>query len=318
MATYSRREFLKMGSALAAAASLGDPFAEIFASGLERLSQKKLNILFLQGQSCSGCSVSLINTENPGPLTLLTEMISLLFHSTISAAQGHLVREIVEKVQSAGNFILVIEGSIPTAVPEACVIYGQPFTEILPPLMNRADAIVALGACAAFGGIPGAEGNPTGAKSVMEFMQERGISISKLINLPLCPTHPQSIVATLAYVAARGVPELTEHRTPKMFYHRLTHDDCPRYHYYERHIFAKKFGEEGCLFKLGCLGTIAYTECPQHQWNGGANWCIRAGAPCIGCSSELFAKKKGFPFYRKGEKYQGVEYTEADRKGGAA
>ena len=99
-----------------------------------------------------------------------------------------------------------------------------------------------------------------------------------------------------------------------MFYAHSVHDECPRYHYWEKEIFAKHFGDEGCLFKLGCLGPLSHTRCPRRQWNGGVNWCIRAAAPCVSCTSEFFARKRDFPFYRKGEASHLVNYKESDRR----
>jgi hydrogenase small subunit len=98
-----------------------------------------------------------------------------------------------------------------------------------------------------------------------------------------------------------------------MFYQHSVHDECPRFHYWEKEFFAKQFGDEGCLFKLGCLGPLSHSTCPRRQWNGGINWCIRAAAPCIGCTSELFGKIRDFPFYRKGEQSHPVKYNESQR-----
>ncbi len=169
--------------------------------------------------------------------------------------------------------------------------------------------------------MPAAEGNQTGAISVMEFMAKNGIKTDGfLVNVPSCPAHPDSVVGTLAYLAGRGYPGVNkELLTPDMFFAHSTHDDCPRFHYYSKHIYAGKLGDQyGCLFKLGCLGMLSYTECPRRQWNSGVNWCIRASAPCVGCSHPQFGKKKDFPFYRIGEHSHKVGYSEADRKGGAS
>jgi hydrogenase small subunit len=219
---------------------------------------------------------------------------------------------------NVGNYILAVEGSIPAGMPEACVIYGKPLTEILPRLIERADYVVAVGTCAAFGGIPAAEGNYTGSVSVMDFMKSKGMRTQgRLVNCSSCPTHPDSLVGTFACLASEGYPKVDPKLlTPKMFYSNSTHDNCPRFHDYSKHIFAERFGDDGCLFKLGCLGPLSYTECPGRQWNGGVNWCVRASAPCIACSSPYFAKFKNFPFYRKGEREHGVAYSEKARKGG--
>ena len=115
---------------------------------------------------------------------------------------------------------------------------------------------------------------------------------------------------------AKGYPKVNPvWLTPDMFCKHSVHDECPRFHYWEKREFAEKFGDEGCLFQLGCLGPLSHTDCPRVQWNNGVNWCIRAGAPCMACTSQDFARKKDFPFYRKGEACHAVAYVEADRKG---
>jgi hydrogenase small subunit len=313
---FTRRDFLRMGAALAAAASLPAGAAKIFAAGLEKLVTTT-RVIWIQAQSCTGDSVSLLNTTEPGPVDLVTKFLSVAIHQTIGASQGQTFMDVIEKARTTGDYILVIEGSIPE-MSKAFVIGGQDVKDLLLKLMPGAKMVVAAGTCACFGGIPAAEGNPTGAMSVMDFMKKHNLPVQgRLINLSSCPTHPKALVGTIAYVAAKGYPIVhPEHLTPKMFYGFSTHDECPRYHFYERKIFAKYLGDqEGCLFKLGCLGPLSYTECPHRQWNSGVNWCIRAASPCIGCSSPNFSIKKDFPFYRKGENQHNVNYTEQDRKG---
>jgi hydrogenase small subunit len=202
-------------------------------------------------------------------------------------------------------------------MPEACTIAGQPITTLLPPVLKNAKGIIAAGTCTCFGGIPAAEGNSTKAVGMKAFMERQGIPVqNRLINCPGCPVHPHCLLGTVAYVIAKGYPAVDPVLlTPDMFYKHSVHDECPRFHYWEKRIFAEKFGDEGCLFNLGCLGPLSRTTCPRRQWNGGVNWCIRAGAPCIACTNAEFARKRDFPFYRKGEKYHLVSYQEQDRKG---
>lgn len=314
---FTRRDFLKLGGFLAASLNVPGKWAEIFAAGLEKMTSHT-PVIWIQAQSCSGDSVSLLNSTEPGPAELLTQYISLVLHQTVGAAQGHTFMKALEDAAALDGYLLAVEGSIPLGMPHACVIGGKPVEDILVRLIPKAKAVVAIGTCSAFGGIPAAEGNLTGSGSVQDLMIKHHLNWKgKLVNCPSCPTHPKPIVGTLAYIAAKGYPEVDETLlTPKVFYGTSTHDQCPRYHYYERKIFSKHFGDpEGCLFKLGCLGPLTHTECPHRQWNNGVNWCIRASAPCIGCSSPFFAKKKSFPFYRIGEQQHPVKYTENDRKG---
>lgn len=314
---FSRREFLKLGGMLAAYAALPSSFSKVFAQGLEKLGNNT-NVLWLQGQSCSGESISFLNSVEPSPADLLTKYISLVLHQNVGAAQGEVFMDTMDKCIKGGDFVLVFEGSIPMKMPNACVIGGRTVESILLEAIPKAKAVIAAGTCASYGGIPAAQGNETGAGSVKEFMQKNNMPFKgKLINLPSCPTHPKSIVSALAYVAAKGYPPVDpELLTPNMCYHASTHDNCPRYHNYERKIFSKNFGDpDGCLFQLGCLGPLTKTECPGRQWNNGVNWCIRAASPCVGCSSPLFAKMKDFPFYRISENSHPVSYTENQRKG---
>ena len=316
MGELQRRDFLRLGLAVAFGCGLNRGTARVLAEGLAALASGTLRVIWLEAQSCSGCSVSLLNSDNPGPAEVLTRVVSMIFHPTVSATQGHQVSEVLAKARQSGDYVLAIEGAIPVGMPSACMLEEQPFATAILPYLRQARAVVAMGSCAAHGGIPAAEGNPTGAVSVGEFMRQQGIAReNKLVNCPSCPTHPESIVGTLAWLGARGYPPVHPTLyTPEMFYSMSTHDECPRFHAYDKKEFATKFGEaHGCLFKLGCLGPLSFTNCPTRQWNGGVNWCIRASAPCIGCTSPEFALRKAFPFYRVNEATGGAPTNEADR-----
>jgi hydrogenase small subunit len=317
MEKISRRDVFRLGACLAAGWGLNATHGVIFAEGLEKIVSGQARALWLQAMSCSGCSVSFLNADSPGPVEILTDVVSLVYHQTISAAQGDDVEKLIERLREMGDYYVVLEGAIPLNMPEACLMGGKSAATVLPPILKQAKAILAVGSCATFGGIPSAEGNVTSADSVRAFMQREGIPIEgRLVNCPGCPAHPQSIVGTLAYIISKGYPKVNkELLTPEMFFKHSVHDECPRFHYWEKKIFAEKFGDEGCLFKLGCLGPLSHTHCPRSQWNGGVNWCVRAGAPCNGCTSETFAKRRDFPFYRKSEAYHPVSYTEAQRSG---
>lgn len=302
----TRRKFLEFGAKMAAIMGLGSSAIPKIAEALEQLSAGNAPVLWLQGQSCSGCSVSLLNTEYPGPAQVLTGYISLLFHSTLSASTGDVSMEVLNRSIDHGGYLLVVEGSIPAGMPEACIVGHEHFSKQVIRAAKNAKAVIAVGTCAAFGGIPAAENNPTGAVSVPHFFKSQGIS-KPLIVLPGCPTHPDWIVGTLVHVLKFGIPSLDEQGRPNMFFSKLIHDQCPRFADYERENFAKSFSDDGCLFKLGCLGPNTYADCTLRLWNSGTNSCINAGAPCIGCASEEFAAKASSPFYRHGELNNGKE-----------
>jgi hydrogenase small subunit len=294
----TRRKFLELSAKMAAMMGLGTTAIPKIAEALEQLSAGNAPVLWLQGQSCSGCSVSLLNSEEPGPAQILSGYISLLFHSTISASTGDVSMQVLNRSIDHGGYLLVVEGSVPEGMPEACVVGGELFTKQILRAAKNAKAIIAVGTCATFGGIPAAENNPTGSMSVPDFLKKNGVS-KPLILLPGCPAHPDWIVGTLVHLLKFGIPQLDKKGRPKMFFSRLIHDQCPRFADYERENFAETFSEDGCLFMLGCLGPITHADCTLRLWNSGTNSCIKAGAPCIGCTSENFAASASFPFYRK-------------------
>lgn len=295
MAQISRRQFLAWGAKLTALMGLDASVIPQVAEALEELSSGGVPILWLQGLSCSGCSVSLLNSESPKPIEILTAYISLLFHSTLSVATGEVAMEVINQTVEHGGYYLAVEGSIPAGMPRACMLGEESIPDQVLRSARSARAVISVGSCASFGGIPAAENNPTGAVSVHNFLADKGIS-TPIINIPGCPAHPDWIVGTLVHLLKFGLPALDDARRPTMFYRRLIHDQCPRFSDYERERFAKTFSDDGCLFKLGCLGPGTYADCTLRLWNGRTNYCIKAHAPCIGCASEDFASRASFPF----------------------
>ena len=221
----NRRDFLRILGGSAAAFI----FPSIVFDACKKEIKKAVEatpIIWLQGQSCSGCSVSLLNTIDPDVPTLITKYISLNFHQTISAGTGepliNVLKEAVEKKRD--NYVLVFEGSITTLGDEYCTLgivdkHHVGIREWMLELGRNAKAIIAVGTCAAFGGIPAARGNVTGAKSVSDIMQKESV-----INVPGCPSHPDWIVGTILHYLLKGMPELDEYNRPKLFFEKTVHE----------------------------------------------------------------------------------------------
>lgn len=294
----NRREFLKLAACLSASFGLSG-FPTIVSAALKKIDYKTVpRLIYLQGQSCTGCSISLLQAESPNAVSMITQYSKLGFHTDLSATSGKQAMELIEAYLSgrAGDYFLAVEGAIPLGMPEACMFGDKPFVEYLTEAAKTMSGAVAVGTCASFGGIPAAEGNLTGAVSLEKFYKQEKID-PLLIKIPGCPVHPDWVWKTIIHLVQVGLPELTGGQ-PKLFFDRKVHESCPRYHDFQQEIFAKKLGDAGCLFKLGCLGPDTQADCPTRWWNGGQTWCIGANAPCIGCSSPLFASQKKFPFYR--------------------
>jgi len=300
MTNLTRREFLELGSRLAVLMGLGASAASQVAEAVEQLAQGNVPLLWLQAQGCTGCSVSLLNSEFPGVAQLITQTLSLKFHSNVSAAAGEQAVEVIRSCTEQGGHLLAVEGSIPVGMPEACILAGKPIADHIVAAARTAKAVVAVGTCSSFGGIPAAENNPTAATDVGSLLQAHGVS-TPLIRLPGCPCHPDWLVGTIVHVLRFGLPSLDDKQRPTMFYGRLIHDQCPRFADYEREKFAKTFSDEGCLFRLGCMGTQTKADCTMRLWNSGTNSCIHSGSICIGCAWEGFTSQAALPLYRKNE-----------------
>ncbi len=298
-----RREFIKLAAALSTAFGVNG-LPEPVAAALRSIDPATVpKLVYLQGQSCTGCSISLLQAEAPSPLAMITDYSQLAFHADLSATSGKQSLDLIESFISgkAGDYILAVEGAIPEAMPEACIIGHRTFASWLEQAATTMTAAVAIGSCACDGGIPAAEGNLTGAVGLGEFYGKRSIS-KPVINIRGCSVHPDWVWHTIIHLVKIGLPTLTDEGSPSRFYARSVHETCPRYHDFQQEIFAEKLGDRGCLFKLGCLGPQTLADCSTRWWNGGRTWCIDANAPCIGCSSPAFARKKDFPFYRINQK----------------
>ena len=287
---------------------------------------REFPILWLQLASCTGCSVSLLNTASPTIRNLLIEPVipgvhvNLIYHTTLMAGAGEPVLKVLEDAAQSGGYVLVAEGAVPTATE---AIYGaigergtQPVTmaQRLEELASNALAILCVGTCAAFGGIPAAKPNPTACVCVGEYLASRGIK-KPIINIPGCPPHPDWLAGTIASIILGGLPraeELDDLGRPRAFYGKLIHENCPRRASFDEGKFAHRPGDEGCLYEMGCKGPLTYADCPTRRWNSAVNWVIGAGAPCNGCTqpefpdgtSPFYQKLKGVPVPSMGECWQ--------------
>ncbi len=255
--------------------------------------------VYIAGAACSGCTVSLLNAVYPSIQNLLVDPlipgkhISLRFHATIMAGQGEPVIRVLRETrkEKPNQYVLIIDGSIPTGEDGFYCLLGElggnevTMKDTASEMARDAMAVLAIGTCASYGGIPSGSPNPTGAKSVSEFLKDEGIS-KPLINVPGCPPHPDWMMGTIAGILLNGLPPgdaLDDVQRPKAYYGKLVHDNCPRRAYFDAGQFARYTSEPGCLYEIGCKGPMTYADCPTRLWNNGVNWCVGSGAQCIGC-----------------------------------
>ncbi|MBN2073400.1 MAG: hydrogenase small subunit [Actinobacteria bacterium] len=258
-------------------------------------------VISLQGQNCTGCVTSTLCSEYPAIKNILLDdllpgvKLDFVFHPTIMTASGNLAMDMLEKAGKERGYVLIIDGAIPAKDDGIYCVTGEKdgkkstiLDEVIE-FSRNAMLVIALGTCAAFGGIAAAHPNPTGARGVGDVFLTHEIKVP-LINIPGCPPHPDWLFGTITEVLLKGLEnvELDDLKRPKTFYGKLIHENCPNRAYFDEGKFAKKLGDKGCLYELGCKGPITYSDCPLRQWNGKTNWVIGCGAPCSGCTQPEF------------------------------
>lgn len=292
-----RREFVR----LCMSTTLSLPLTNLIFSELVKaqvVSPDRPKVLWLQASTCTGNTLSFANSVNPYLSDVLLKIIDLKYHNSLSSFYGDQVRKVIDETVEGGDYILVVEGAIPT---KDGGIYGtlgrkngEPWKmiDVVRYMASRAQYVVAIGVCAVSGGPFAAYPNPTGCKGVYEVIDK------PVINCPGCPCHPDWFVGTLGHLLLyKENPKLDAFNRPVMFYGRLIHDLCDRRSYFENGIFAEYPGDFGCMYKIGCKGPVTYADCPVRKWNEYVNWPVEDNTPCIGCANPGFPDATS-PFFQ--------------------
>jgi hydrogenase small subunit len=292
----SRRSFLKFASYTASIMALPPTAATAIAQGLA--NARRQSVIWLSFQECTGCTESITRAHSPSIEDLIFDFISLDYHHTLQNASGHAAEaaRMTAMKENAGEYIVVVDGSVPLKDDGIySTIAGISNLQMLEETVKDAFAVIAVGTCATFGGIPGANPNPTGAVGIGEIVTNKPV-----INISGCPPIPEAMTGTIAYLLSFGaIPELDHLGRPKAFFGEAIHDRCYRRPFYERGMFARSFDDEGarqgwCLYEVGCKGPVTYNACATLKWNGGVSFPIQSGHGCLGCSEPGFWDLGGF------------------------
>jgi len=293
----SRRSFIKFCSSLMVAAPFGLAITDMLtpeavAAGLGKVIRPP--VIWLHFQDCTGCTETLLRPSHPDLGDLILNVISLEYHETLMAGSGKQAEQaLAEAVRKySGKYVCVVEGSIPTKDNGVYMkLAGRPAMQVLQDVGSKAAAIIAIGSCAAWGGIPSADPAPTGAVGVADLLPDKAI-----VNLPGCPPNPYTLLGVVLQFAESGtLPELDHERRPKFAYDRDIHEHCPRRAHFDAGRFVKQFGDAGhregwCLYEMGCKGPDTHAGCSTRHFNEIPDvWPIGIGAPCIGCTEKSIA-----------------------------
>lgn len=314
----ARRTFLRSSLLAAALAGVTRSFFPCVEQALaETLTFQRPPVFWLQGMGCTGCSVSVLNSLHPRIADVLLQVIRMDFHPTLMADEGEGAIEFMLRSaeENDGGFVLVQEGAVSEAEGGRFCVIGEagheelPLSLMLEKIAPHAAVVLAVGSCAAYGGVSAAKGSVTGAVGVQEFFRRKGIR-TPVVNVPGCPPHPDWMVGSILLLLAAaekkglttGVEELASTLDawgrPKAFYGSTTHENCPYLYLFDQGRMAESFPDKaGCRYALGCKGPGAWCDSPLRRWNDRVNWCVE-NALCIGCVQPDFPDGQS-PFYRK-------------------
>ena len=292
----SRRSFVKYCTAMASLLAMPPIAARAMAAKLR--AAHRPSVIYLSFQECTGCLESLTRSFAPTIENLIFNVISLDYDDTLMAAAGAQAEKAREQAMEAnyGKYLLVVDGAVPIA--DGGVYHcaaGRTGLDILTECAKGAAAIVCVGTCASFGGLPFADPNPTGARAISTLLPGKPV-----VNVSGCPPIPEVIAGTLLqYVTSGRVPDLDANLRPTVFYGNSIHDRCYRRPFYDRGEFAKTFDDEGarsgwCLYELGCKGPTTYNACATLKWNNAVSFPIQSGHPCLGCAEPEFWDRGSF------------------------
>jgi hydrogenase small subunit len=329
MVRITRRDFLKYCSVAAGALGLS-------ASTLMKVENVLANsnaptVVWIAGSACTGCTMSLLNSVFYTTVDdLLLNRINLAYMDTAMATAGAYINgtqwagaNALKAAQDVYNgtdpFVLCVEGALPIGTPpgggagDYCRIGDLTGTGTDTVVGNVAAfaaldtcvAVLAVGTCSSFGGIPGARGNLPNAQGICFSGTKLGGAIetsainvrtraagsiaAKTINISGCPPHPDWIVGTIAHILDTNItlPNVNRDYQPVDYGYReyqCNAGPCPwrfnntttrpdhnqRYPQGDSRALGRNkwTGTDlGCLGILGCKGRKTKADCSRRRWN---------------------------------------------------
>ncbi|MCX7110564.1 MAG: hydrogenase small subunit [Proteobacteria bacterium] len=318
-AGVTRRSFMKycagMASIMAIPASMVPKLAEA------ALLAPVTSVVYLSFQECTGCLESLVNVfpntqyKTNSIENILLTALSLDYSETLMAPSGTQAELSRAQAIAKKNYVLVVDGAIPDDKAGAgfFIQSGKTGLQQLKAAATNAAAVVSVGTCASFGGLPAAKGpadlinpgnlrgvSPTRAISIKAALKSFGgtYATKPVINVSGCPPIAEVIAGTLVYwILNKKAPSLDSNLRPKMFYGETVHDECYRKEFLEHGQFVRSFDDAGaraghCLLMMGCKGPTTHNACTTLKWNQGIGFPMEAGHGCLGCSEPDFWDKK--------------------------
>jgi Ni,Fe-hydrogenase I small subunit len=273
MVRITRRDFLKYCSIGAGALGLSaSTLMKLEKAYAKETINGGIPVVWIDGAACTGCSMSLLNSTFYTTVDdLLINTLDLNFHKTIMTAAGSPnaptgtadALTVTRNAYSGADnptgvplYVLVVEGGIQCGVPagtgnsigQFCKngnmtnttqagFDNETMLYNVQHLASHALAVLSVGTCASFGGIPGAKGSATDSRGTLYRGTQYGkgalldASVSTMgtnfnsttpmtnilgmpikdvtLNISGCPPHPDWIVGTVAHIVSNLPPIAT-------------------------------------------------------------------------------------------------------------
>ena len=297
--------------------------------GLDDGPVTEVHAFWIAGMSCDGCSIAAVGAQNPRVEQLISGSIPglpkvILHHPVLSVTAGKEFMKahyLAKEGKLGAPYVVIQEGSVAdesiagefggywsamgSEVSEDGTHQPIPTAHWLRDLAPGAAAVIAVGTCATWGGIPAAAGNVTNSMSVMDYLGKDYLSTLGLppINIPGCAPVGDNITETVAsvlmFLAGVGpLPEFDELGRPAWMFQSTVHRGCVRAGNYEEGKFADEYGQSECLVELGCWGPVVQCNMVSRGAIGHNGGCMNTGGICIGCTMPGFPDSFA-PFYKK-------------------
>ena len=290
---------------------------------------KEVHAFWLAGGSCDGCSIAAVGATSPSVESLMIGNIPglpkvILHHPVLAVVAGEKFMHpfhLAAQGKLNAPYVILCEGSIlDESIAGSTGGYWSglgveddengdpqpiPSAEWVRRLAGGAAAVIAVGTCATWGGVPAAAGNPTNAMGVMDFLgaDYRSTLGLPVVNIPGCAPQGDNITETIAGVLLflHGIgplPEFDELGRPAWLFDGTVHQGCTRGGFYEEGLFAENYGDKECLVELGCWGPVVQCNINKRGAINHVGGCMNVGAPCIGCTMPGFPDSFA-PFYQE-------------------
>lgn len=255
-------------------------------------ARQSVHVLWLTGGGCDGCTMAVLGATSPRIEELLggalTRSRLVLHHRAIdlAAGEGHLEPYRRAAAGTLSPFLLVLEGTLYdqrradggtfSGLGQAG---GQPVAveSWLARLAPRAEAVLAIGTCATWGGVPAARGSVTGGMGLDAFLGEdfRSAAGLPVINVPGCAPSGDGFIEALQYTLLHldGVVPLD-----------LDAYRRPRWLYSTTETVAPAGGDRAG----GGAGVTADCPIPARGWINRLGGCRVVGGACNGCTRPDF------------------------------